>query len=64
MVKRAPCLPTSAPQWLDFVSDSVLVATTRRLTRAFLNHEISRVYPAIAWSIRISVPSDFTTRTS
>jgi DNA polymerase III epsilon subunit family exonuclease len=42
MVKQAPVFAEVAPQWLDFVSDSVLVAP---FDTSFLNHEISRVYP-------------------
>src|SRR4029453_213455 len=34
-----------APQWLDFVSDSVIVAHNAPFDTSFLNHEISRVYP-------------------
>ncbi len=45
MVKRAPVFAQVAPQWLDFVSDSVLVAHNAPFDTSFLNHEISRVYP-------------------
>jgi DNA polymerase III epsilon subunit family exonuclease len=45
MVKRAPVFAELAPQWLDFVSDSVLVAHNAPFDTSFLNHEISRVYP-------------------
>ncbi len=45
MVKRAPVFADVAPQWLDFVSDSVLVAHNAPFDTSFLNHEISRVYP-------------------
>jgi len=45
MVKRAPVFADLAPQWLDFVSDSVLVAHNAPFDTSFLNHEISRVYP-------------------
>jgi DNA polymerase III epsilon subunit family exonuclease len=45
MVKRAPVFAEVAPQWLDFVSDSVLVAHNAPFDTSFLNHEISRVYP-------------------
>ena len=45
MVKSAPVFATVAPQWLDFVSDSVLVAHNAPFDTSFLNHEISRVYP-------------------
>jgi len=45
MVKSAPVFADVAPQWLDFVSDSVLVAHNAPFDTSFLNHEISRVYP-------------------
>jgi DNA polymerase III epsilon subunit family exonuclease len=45
MVRRAPLFADLAPQWLDFVSDSVLVAHNAPFDTSFLNHEISRVYP-------------------
>lgn len=45
MVKNAPVFANVAPQWLDFVSDSVLVAHNAPFDTSFLNHEISRVYP-------------------
>ena len=45
MVKRAPVFADLAPQWLDFVSDSVLIAHNSNFDTNFLNHEISRVYP-------------------
>jgi DNA polymerase III epsilon subunit family exonuclease len=45
MVKQAPVFADVAPQWLDFVSDSVLVAHNAPFDTSFLNHEISRVYP-------------------
>ena len=45
MVKLAPVFADVAPQWLDFVSDSVLVAHNAPFDTSFLNHEISRVYP-------------------
>jgi DNA polymerase III epsilon subunit family exonuclease len=45
MVRRAPVFADLAPQWLDFVSDSVLVAHNAPFDTSFLNHEISRVYP-------------------
>jgi DNA polymerase-3 subunit epsilon len=45
MVKRAPVFAELAPQWLDFVSDSVLIAHNSNFDTSFLNHEISRVYP-------------------
>lgn len=45
MVKLAPVFAELAPQWLDFVSDSVLVAHNAPFDTSFLNHEISRVYP-------------------
>ena len=44
MVKSAPVFAEVAPQWLDFVSDSVLVAHNAPFDTSFLNHEISRVY--------------------
>jgi DNA polymerase III epsilon subunit family exonuclease len=44
MVKNAPVFAEVAPQWLDFVSDSVLVAHNAPFDTSFLNHEISRVY--------------------
>jgi len=45
MVRRAPVFAEVAPQWLDFVSDSVLIAHNAPFDTSFLNHEISRVYP-------------------
>jgi DNA polymerase III epsilon subunit family exonuclease len=45
MVKQAPVFAEVAPRWLDFVSDSVLVAHNAPFDTNFLNHEISRVYP-------------------
>src|SRR5829696_6176375 len=45
MVKEAPVFADVAPKWLDFVSDSVLVAHNAPFDTSFLNHEISRVYP-------------------
>ena len=45
MVKQAPVFSIVAPQWLDFVNDSVLVAHNAPFDTSFLNHEISRVYP-------------------
>jgi DNA polymerase III epsilon subunit family exonuclease len=45
MVKSAPVFADVAPRWLDFVSDSVLVAHNAPFDTSFLNHEISRVYP-------------------
>ncbi len=45
MVRRAPVFAEVAPQWLDFVNDSVLVAHNAPFDTSFLNHEISRVYP-------------------
>ena len=45
MVKLAPVFADVAPQWLDFVSDSVLIAHNSNFDTNFLNHEISRVYP-------------------
>ena len=45
MVRTAPVFADVAPQWLDFVSDSVLVAHNAPFDTSFLNHEISRVYP-------------------
>ncbi|HEX7297349.1 MAG TPA: exonuclease domain-containing protein [Pyrinomonadaceae bacterium] len=45
MVKSAPVFAEMAPRWLDFVSDSVLVAHNAAFDTSFLNHEISRVYP-------------------
>jgi DNA polymerase III epsilon subunit family exonuclease len=45
MVRRAPMFAEVAPQWLAFVSDSVLVAHNAPFDTSFLNHEISRVYP-------------------
>jgi DNA polymerase-3 subunit alpha (Gram-positive type) len=45
MVKRAPVFAEVAPRWLDFVSDSVLIAHNAPFDTSFLNHEISRVYP-------------------
>src|SRR5689334_4622742 len=45
MVRGAPVFADVAPQWLDFVSDSVLIAHNAPFDTSFLNHEISRVYP-------------------
>jgi DNA polymerase III epsilon subunit family exonuclease len=45
MVRNAPVFAIVAPQWLDFVDDSVLVAHNAPFDTSFLNHEISRVYP-------------------
>jgi DNA polymerase III epsilon subunit family exonuclease len=45
MVKTAPVFADVAPRWLDFVSESVLVAHNAPFDTSFLNHEISRVYP-------------------
>ncbi len=45
MVRNAPVFADVAPQWLDFVNDSVLVAHNAPFDTSFLNHEISRVYP-------------------
>jgi DNA polymerase III epsilon subunit family exonuclease len=45
MVKSAPVFADVAPRWLDFVSDSVLIAHNAAFDTSFLNHEISRVYP-------------------
>src|SRR5262245_26080103 len=45
MVRQAPVFADVAPQWLDFVNDSVLVAHNAPFDTNFLNHEISRVYP-------------------
>src|SRR5687768_2415955 len=45
MVRQAPVFAELAPRWLDFVSDSVLVAHNAPFDTSFLNHEISRVYP-------------------
>jgi DNA polymerase III epsilon subunit family exonuclease len=45
MVRSAPVFAEVAPGWLDFVSDSVLVAHNAGFDTSFLNHEISRVYP-------------------
>src|SRR5215218_3840503 len=45
MVRDAPFFAEVAPRWLDFVSDSVLVAHNAPFDTSFLNHEISRVYP-------------------
>jgi DNA polymerase III epsilon subunit family exonuclease len=45
MVKIAPLFADVAPQWLDFVADSVLIAHNSNFDTNFLNHEISRVYP-------------------
>ena len=45
MVKQAPVFADVAPQWLDFVSDSILIAHNSNFDANFLNHEISRVYP-------------------
>jgi DNA polymerase III epsilon subunit family exonuclease len=45
MVKDAPVFADVAPRWLDFVSDSVLIAHNAPFDTSFLNHEISRVYP-------------------
>ncbi|MFN2406637.1 MAG: PolC-type DNA polymerase III [Pyrinomonadaceae bacterium] len=45
MVRQAPVFAELAPRWLDFVTDSVLVAHNAPFDTSFLNHEISRVYP-------------------
>lgn len=45
MVRRAPVFAEVAPRWLNFVSDSVLIAHNAPFDTSFLNHEISRVYP-------------------
>ncbi|HEX2268580.1 MAG TPA: exonuclease domain-containing protein [Pyrinomonadaceae bacterium] len=45
MVKQAPVFAELAPRWLDFVSDSVLIAHNSNFDANFLNHEVSRVYP-------------------
>jgi len=45
MVKSAPVFADVAPRWLDFVSESVLIAHNAPFDTSFLNHEISRVYP-------------------
>lgn len=45
MVKEAPVFADVAPRWLDFVSDSVLIAHNSNFDANFINHEISRVYP-------------------
>jgi DNA polymerase III epsilon subunit family exonuclease len=45
MVRRAPVFADVAPRWLDFVSESVLVAHNAPFDTNFLNHETSRVYP-------------------
>ncbi len=45
MVKTAPVFADIAPRWLDFVSESVLVAHNAPFDTSFINHEISRVYP-------------------
>ena len=45
MVREAPVFAEVAANWLDFVSDSVLVAHNAPFDTSFLNPEISRVYP-------------------
>lgn len=45
MVKRAPLFSEIAPQLLQFLGDSILVAHNAPFDIAFLNHEIGRVYP-------------------
>lgn len=45
MVKRAPMFEELVPRWLEFVSDSVLIAHNAPFDTAFLNHEIARVHP-------------------
>ncbi len=45
MVKTAPVFADVAPRWLEFVRDAVIVAHNAPFDAAFLNHEISRVYP-------------------
>lgn len=45
MVKQAPLFVDVAPRWLEFVEDAVLIAHNAPFDTAFLNHEISRVYP-------------------
>src|ERR1051325_9773929 len=44
MVRRAPFFAEVAPRWLDFISDSVLVAHNAPFDTSFLNHEIYAVY--------------------
>jgi DNA polymerase III epsilon subunit family exonuclease len=45
MVRNAPVFADVVPRWLDFVSESVLIAHNAPFDTSFLNHEISRVYP-------------------
>ncbi|MFN2492146.1 MAG: PolC-type DNA polymerase III [Pyrinomonadaceae bacterium] len=45
MVSEAPLFAKVAPRWLEFVADAVLIAHNAPFDTAFLNHEISRVYP-------------------
>lgn len=47
MVRSAPMFAEVVPRWLDFVSESVLVAHNAPFDTSFLNHEISRVYPGL-----------------
>lgn len=44
MVKRAPLFSEVAPQLLEFLGDSILVAHNAPFDITFLNHEIGRVY--------------------
>lgn len=45
MVKDAPKFREVAPDFLDFIGDSVLVAHNAHFDMRFLNHEIGRVFP-------------------
>jgi DNA polymerase III epsilon subunit family exonuclease len=45
MVKQAPLFAEVAPRWLEFIEDAVLIAHNAPFDTAFINHEISRVYP-------------------
>lgn len=44
MVSRAPLFAEIAPELLDFIGDSVLVAHNAQFDMSFLNYEISNVY--------------------
>ncbi len=47
MVKDAPVFSDIVHDWLDFVSDSIIVAHNTAFDIRFLNHEIGLVYPGL-----------------